>query len=637
MKNILKPIAVFLGASFAFSCTESIIPDKAAADGFTMELIAGCPVTRTSNDGVSTSWSRGDRINLVHCPAAGGEFQSELFTLESGKTFTGTVSNTESVNDWYAFYPYQTSNADPSAFSFTVDPCQFQNGNGSMAHLAGTGFPLFGMKTGVELSSSLEMSMQNVLSVADFHIVNKYSSSITVKSVEFTSCTEIAGPFSGDFTAAQPGFTALTGAGRTVVVAIDNAAAMAPGADAHFYAGLLPHTISAGSALSVRLTVNVDGCDVSCLISKTLNSAASFKAGQVKTLNLNFSSQDKWQDATFNLENDTVSEYLDEADEEYTDENFETGVFGVGKSVVEGYAFWRSASNRLDIPDPVKLTWNTSASGSKTVQVFNDVSMTELEMQTTASGTSAEVWNLIPGRRYWYKVTAQDGTLLSGGTFTTTGRRRMLKVSDKYNEDHANNFRDLGGIRTVDGRSLKYGKLYRGTNVDEATQAEKDYIRGYLNVGLDVELRTYGSSNLGDDIDFVNGQYTGKMDEFYVENENGQFKKIFAKIVEHLEKGDAAYIHCKSGADRTGYVCILLEAALGVSPKECSIDYELTSFSTSGPHLRNDNILMPLGRRGLDYIQDYSNSSYQENAWKILMGYGVPEDQIRTFVREMVE
>lgn len=636
MKNILKPIAVFFGASLVFSCTESITPDYTRY-GTPMELVADCSDTRTSNDGISTLWTSGDRISLMHCPAGGGEFTSELFTFQSGNRFTGTASNTESANDWYAFYPYQASNSDPSAFSFTVSPCQLQDGNDSRAHLAGPGFPLFGMKAGAELSSSLEIKMQNILSVADFHILNKYSSSITVKSVEFTSSAEIAGPFIGDFTAAQPEFTARAGAGRTVVLDIDNGASVAPGAGAHFFAGLLPHSIPAGGSLSVRITVNVDGRDVSCLITKALGSATTFNAGQIKTLNLNFSSQDKWQDATFNLENKTVSKYLDEADDEYTDENFETGVLGVGESVVEGYAIWRSASNRLDIPNPVKLTWNTNASGSKTVQVFNDISMNELEMQTTASSTSAEVWNLIPGRRYWYKVLAQDGTLLSGGTFTTTGRRRMIKVSDKYNEDHANNFRDLGGIRTADGRSLKYGKLYRGTNVDEATQAEKDYIRGYLNVGLDVDLRTYGSSNLGDGIDFVNGQYTGKMDEFYVDKENGQFKKIFAKIVEHLEKGDAAYIHCKSGADRTGYVCILLEAALGVSAKECSIDYELTSFSTSGPHLRNDNILMPLGRRGLDYIQDYSNGSYQENAWKILMGYGVPEEQIRAFVREMVE
>lgn len=597
-----------------------------------MELVADFSGTKTSNNGVSTQWTGGDQISLLHRSAQGGKFWPELFWYKSGNTFTGTVGNTQSVNDWYAFYPYLESNADASAISFSVNPCQYQNGNDSRSHLAGAGFPLFGKKTGVELSSSLALTLKNVLSVADFHIVNKYSSPVTIKSIEFTSTAGIAGPFCGDFLAAQPVFTAKAGAGKTVVLTVDNAKAIAPEAGANFFIGLLPHSVPAGSTVSVRITANVEGRDVSCLITKKLDAQTSFDAGTVKTLNLNFSSQYKWEDVTFNLENRNVTDFLDAADENYTDTNYKTE-----SVVIWYYNFGGSSSNRLDAPRPFSLSWNAAADGDKTVQVFNDASMTKLEMQTAASGNSAKILNLVPGRRYWYKVLAQDGTLLSGGTFTTTGRRRLIKVSDKYSEDHANNFRDLGGIKTVNGKSLKYGKLFRGTNVDEATQAEKDYIRGYLNVGLDVDLRTSESSKFGDDMDFVNGKYTGEMSEFYVDEENGQFKKIFAKIVEHLEKGDASYIHCRVGADRTGYVCILLEAALGVSPKECSIDYELTSFSISGLHPRS-SIFTVMCRKGLDYILGYpEGSTFQEKAWNILKGYGVPEEQIQTFVREMVE
>ncbi len=634
--TLQRIISVLSVAATALSCTDSILPEENLSD-IRMELVAGFADTRTANDGMSTFWTAGDRINLIHSPAGGGEYISETFTYRDGNTFDGTVRGAQSVNDWYAFYPCSGQNVDPSAFSFTVEPCQLQDGNNSKAHLSGPGFPLFGMNRDVTLSSSLELTMANVLSVADFHIVNGYTSPITIRSIEFSSSAQIAGPFVGDFTGPQPQFTAEAGSGRTVTLAIRDGISIAPHSGADFFAGLLPHCVSSGSVLSVRITATVDGRDVSCLITKTLSGETYFKAGAVKTLNLGFSADYKWQDATFNLENNQVSRYLDAAEKEYTDENYKTGFLGWGTSVVDNYLQILSANNRLDVPSPVSLLWNTDGTGAGTVQVFRDITMSQMEMQTASSGSSAKIWNLIPGLRYWYKVLSQDGALLSGGTFTTEGRRRMIKVSDKFNENHANNFRDLGGMRTVDGKTLKYGRLYRGTNVDEATQQEKDYMRGYLNVALDVELRTYGSSNLGNDIDFVNGCYTGSIEEFYTENENGRFKEIFSKIVEHLVNDEASYIHCKSGADRTGYVCILLEAALGVSPKDCSIDYELTSFSISGPHLRNDNILMPLGRKGLSYISGKEGSTFQQKAWTVLKGYGIPEEQIRTFCNEMLE
>ncbi len=626
---LLYSTVTILALSSLLSCTKLSIQSEADND-VKMSLVAECSETKTSNDGISTIWSDADQINLIHSSVQGGNFFSETFTHQSGTTFTGSIRNVQSVNNWYAFYPYDRAHSDPNSIAFTVSHHQVQEGNDSKSHLSGEDFPLYGQKTDVALSSSLSMSMQNVLSVADFCITNDHSSPITIQSIEFSSVCPIAGEFVGNFTGSHPEFTPCRSSGTTVELSINKAEAIAPEASAHFFVGLLPHSIPAGSKLSVRITATINGSDASVLLTKTLPSDASFKSGKIKTINLAFNLQGEWQSATHNLENEQVGKFLDAAEELYTDDNYKL------VSVAVLYCLGCSSSNRLDAPAPVKLSWDSSIGGLRTVRIYRDIFLTELEMETLVQRNSVDIMNLTPGRRYNYEVLSEDGALLSAGTFTTAGRRRMIKVSDKFDDNHANNFRDLGGLKTVDGKQVKYGKLFRGTNVDKATQREKDYLKGYLNVGLDVELRTYPTSSLGDDVDFINGNYTGKFYEFRVGLENGQFKKIFAKIVENLAKDKSAYVHCRVGADRTGYVCILLLSALGVSPKDCSIDYELTSFSIVGLHPRN-SILSIMCREGLNYINSYEGDTYQHKAWNILKDYGVPQEQIDAFCEMMLE
>lgn len=49
------------------------------------------------------------------------------------------------------------------------------------------------------------------------------------------------------------------------------------------------------------------------------------------------------------------------------------------------------------------------------------------------------------------------------------------------------------------------------------------------------------------------------------------------QIIRLLYNGQAVYIHCMVGADRTGTLAFLLEALLGVSESDLSKDFELTS------------------------------------------------------------
>ena len=62
---------------------------------------------------------------------------------------------------------------------------------------------------------------------------------------------------------------------------------------------------------------------------------------------------------------------------------------------------------------------------------------------------------------------------------------------------------------------------------------------------------------------------------------NSQYQESVKKIFELLADTDnyPIYLHCEGGADRTGVICYLLNALLGVSDEDLLTDFELTSFS----------------------------------------------------------
>lgn len=307
---------------------------------------------------------------------------------------------------------------------------------------------------------------------------------------------------------------------------------------------------------------------------------------------------------TFNLENDKVSAFLNEAEIKYTDDNY------TSTSIVGTYSSSASDDNRLDVPKPVTLTWDTASSGTTTVTIFSDEALENVVWtQTTTSGkTSDDVYNLIPGRTYYCTVEADNGLLLKGA-FNTEGRRRMIKASNTANLSRANNFRDLGGMNTVDGKTIKYGWIFRGTNLDSTTDAEQELMAGYLNIGWDIDLR---QSSEGKEAFASKYNVTYEMSDYYPSLSElttaSKVRQTMQAFIAAAKAGKASYFHCRIGSDRTGYWGLLIEGLLGVSAKDCSIDFELTSFAknvTSGNRERNSS-----GYLFYQGMEDFKKKSY---------------------------
>ena len=307
----------------------------------------------------------------------------------------------------------------------------------------------------------------------------------------------------------------------------------------------------------------------------------------------------------FNLENEDVYKYLNAAETQYTDDNYKGIGNTNGVSIVSTYTDGASNTNRKDIPKPVTIDWGKSSSGTTTITIFSDPDLAETvwTQSTTTSKTSDVVYNLIPGETYYCTVEDQTGLLLQG-TFTTEGRRRMIRLSDSEGAfDRANNFRDLGGLVTADGKKrIKYGWIFRGTNLDSTTAEERAIMLNYLNIGYDIDLR---QSNEGKrvfdltDANYLMADYGANLSDLRT---TSKVKATLLAFFNAAKAGKASYFHCRIGSDRTGYWGLLIEGMLGISAKDCSIDFELTGFAknvTSGDRPRNaTNYLFYQGMEG---------------------------------------
>lgn len=331
------------------------------------------------------------------------------------------------------------------------------------------------------------------------------------------------------------------------------------------------------------------------------------------------------ENGAFNLESKTLSEYLDAAEGAYTDDNWSS------VSVVKNWTTGKGGTD-YDFPNPVSLTWPGSQS-SYTVSVYNDPEMTKFETSVTTNKASADIFNLIPNRTYYYTVTDGSSNEVTSGKFKTEGRRRLLKISSTVSANKANNARDFGGLNTVYNKPLNYNVAFRGSNMNDLTGTERDIITDYLNVKMDIDLRGSDEGR----VVLSNAGYSHAGFSSWTDLQNtSKIKTTFDDIIKTVTDGGAVYIHCYAGADRTGYICLLLEAVCGVSKKDCSIDYELTSFSVLGIRARSGegNIYFT---QGMEYIEEYSNGSFQENATQILLDAGIESDQIEALRKAMIK
>lgn len=293
---------------------------------------------------------------------------------------------------------------------------------------------------------------------------------------------------------------------------------------------------------------------------------------------------------------------------------------------------------RRDQPRSVTIPIPTLESKPRKMVVNYSENKDMSDSISVKTGRESKVWhiyNLIPGRTYYYEVVADDA-VITKGEFTTQGRVRMLRFNS------GSNMRDLGGWTTADGRTVRYGKVYRGGELHkglETTMNNYD-LADFIAMGITAELDlrnndqvvnnvSPGVSALGKDIPYVYfNQYMFGDDA--LQQDTMIYRRAFNFIAENLNDNRIVYFHCIWGADRTGALAMLLNGLLGVTLDQLYKDYELTSFSKAGIR----------AKEGLDsklnYLAQYGGT-IQQQIYRYLSQYvNVPEANLKAIQKHML-
>ena len=171
------------------------------------------------------------------------------------------------------------------------------------------------------------------------------------------------------------------------------------------------------------------------------------------------------------------------------------------------------------------------------------------------------------------------------------------------------NYRDLGGIKTVDGRTIKPHMLIRGTTLFDPTVLGIKILKEQYNLKTIIDLRTPKETLekpdvLIDGVEIVHMPVISeavagishekkvrsmkslimmpRMEDLYVSMVTEESLDNVVKILKYILKLPlekfAVVFHCTAGKDRTGVIAALLLSFLGVDRATVIHDYLLTNM-----------------------------------------------------------
>ncbi|MBQ9112159.1 MAG: tyrosine-protein phosphatase [Clostridia bacterium] len=233
----------------------------------------------------------------------------------------------------------------------------------------------------------------------------------------------------------------------------------------------------------------------------------------------------------------------------------------------------KATGTDMSFPDPVLFSFEPAIDGE--ITVIRKGGETRV---IKAKAGRAEITNFYIDADYEWYVKAGWMTSEKFCFHTDAQAPRMLYV------DGISNVRDIGGFRTLDGRRVKQGLLYRTSEMDShvaITEQGKSTLMDELGIRLDVDIRGINNEPRCPVLDESRVRWLNYPLAAYAEIFTDEQKELYRQTFELAARRDSypLMLHCWGGIDRTGTWLYILGGLLGVSEDDLGLDYEMSSFS----------------------------------------------------------
>ena len=235
----------------------------------------------------------------------------------------------------------------------------------------------------------------------------------------------------------------------------------------------------------------------------------------------------------------------------------------------------------LSLPRGVKCDFSEDVPPGASAYIIQRASAPDFSDAVTVEGLEAPCGyfqNLTLGQHFYWR----GGTSLETIADSPVHEMTVTDIPPRVCElDGVQNVRDVGGYASslAPGAVIRQGLLYRGATLNYITAEGQREAREELGIQVEIDMRdeSWCAGPYIEGVDYYILAIPSFTDDQRFEEFSDIYRQTFALIAQADEK--PVYLHCNSGADRTGIVVFILLTLCGASYEDIARDYLFSNFT----------------------------------------------------------